>query len=293
MIAEADQPTVDVVIPVYRERPEALAATLWACMRQTYPLNTILIVDDGSPEPVSLPGWAQSASQICLIRLPRNQGISAARNIAVAKSAATLLACINTEVLPDADWLSTCQTYLSLYPSVGACYTRLIPERPDRILTRWRMRFQEPKFPEKSGPTPFAHGHAVLFRREAIDAVGGYDERYRFHHEDSDICQRMRRSGWETHYVAQSRCVSIQRDSLKELAVKQLRDSGWYSPDEGSLVHLYAKLTRWTGVRMARNVMTGRFGFLPVDVALWASALWMATSRTIRQGVGAKAARGN
>jgi GT2 family glycosyltransferase len=275
------QLAVDVVIPVYGERPEALAATLSACIKQTYPASRIFVVDDGSPEPISLPRWAQSSPRISLLRLPQNQGISAARNAAITCSNAVLLACINTEVLPDPNWLDTCQNYISCHPKVGACYTRVVPQRPDRFLTRWRMRFQEPKYAQQSGPTLFAHGHAVLFRKEAVDLVGGYDVRYRRHHEDWDICQRLKRAGWETHYVADSRCISIQQDSLKELAAKQLRDSNWYSPSESSLIRLYLHLSKWTLVRAGRNILKGRFYFIPIDAAIWVSALWTATYRTL------------
>jgi GT2 family glycosyltransferase len=144
------------------------------------------------------------------------------------------------------------------------------------------MRFLEAKFGEQSGVSFFAPGHAVLFRKEAIDVVGGYDPRRRRHHEDSDICQRMRQCGWETHYVAASRCISVQEDSLKQLAGKELRETGWYSPDESSLVHLYLHLSKWTLIRAGRNILKGRLYLLPVDAAIWASALWMATSRTLR-----------
>jgi cellulose synthase/poly-beta-1,6-N-acetylglucosamine synthase-like glycosyltransferase len=274
------QATVDVVIPVYGERSEALEATLSACVKQSHPIAKIFVVDDGSPGPVLLPEWAQSSARIVLLRLPQNQGAAAARNAAIALSNATLLACVDTEVLPDPDWLDTCMNHLSSNPGVGACATRVVPARPDRILTRWRMRFQEPKYPQQSGPTLFAHGHAVMFRREAVQAVGGYDASRRTG-EDWDICQRMRRAGWESHFIASSRCVSIQQDSLSELARKQLRDSGWRSPAESSLVHLYYHLSKWTLVRASRNLVKGRIYFLPVDAAIWASALWTATLRTL------------
>jgi hypothetical protein len=143
-----------------------------------------------------------------------------------------------------------------------------------------RPEMQQLHFPKRR----FWHalpGHAVLFRKEAVDVVGGYDVRYRRHHEDSDICHRMRKSGWETHYVAKSRCVSIQEDSLKLLAAKQLRDSGWYSPGESSLAHLYFNLSRWTLIRAGRNLLKGRLSFIAIEAALWVTALWMATVRTL------------
>lgn len=273
---------VDVVIPVYGERAEALNATVSACLKQTHFISRIFVVDDGSPEPVSLPGWAASDRQICLIRLAQNGGISAARNAGLANCTSPLVACINTEILPDPDWLETCVGYLRNHPSVGAVYTRLVPLRPNDLLSRWRMRFLEAKFGHECGPSQFAPGHAVLFRREALNAVGGYDTRYRLHHEDSDICFRIKNAGWETHYVATSRCISIQEDSLKQIALKELRESYWYSPAQSSLPHLYLHLSKWTLIRAGRNLVKGRWTFLPLDAAIWARALWISTIRTFR-----------
>jgi GT2 family glycosyltransferase len=274
---------VDVVIPVYGERPEALNATVSACLRQAYPISKLFVVDDGSPTPVSLPEWAQSSGQVCLLRLAHNGGISAARNAGLANSNSPLVAFINAEVLPDADWLETCLDYLGNRATVGAVYTRLVPLQPNRLLSRWRMRCLEAaKFGQECGASQFAPGHAVLFRREALQAVGGYDARYRLHHEDSDICLRMKTAGWETHYIATSRCISIQEDSLKQLALKQLRDSYWYSPAQSSLIHLYLHLSKWTVIRVGRNLVKGRWIFLPLDAAIWACALGMATIRTLR-----------
>jgi GT2 family glycosyltransferase len=40
-------------------------------------------------------------------------------------------------------------------------------------------------------------GTLVLFRRAALDAVGGFDERYFMYAEDLDICRRLRDAGWK------------------------------------------------------------------------------------------------
>ena len=274
-------PSADIVIPAYNERYEALEATLTACVAQTEPALRIFVVDDGSREPVRLPEWTRLVPNIRLLRLDQNEGISAARNAAIRLSATPFLACVNTEVLPDREWMANCLRYLRENPKVGACYTRTVPKIPNGLLTRWRMRFQEPEYQQNTGPSEFAHGHAVLFRRDAIDAVGGYDMRYRRHHEDSDICRRMWRAGWETHFLQDGCCVSIQQDSLAELASKQLRDSNWYSPQD-SLFRLYLHLTKWTVVRAGRNLARGRLYFLPIDLALWGYALCLATNDTFR-----------
>lgn len=275
---------VDVVIPVYNERPAVLDETIAACLRQTYPPATIWVVDDGSAKPVSRPSWTTSTSSlsICLLRFEQNQGISAARNAAIARSNTTFVACINAEVLPEPDWLATCKRYLACHTDVGACYTRTIPKDPDRILSRWRMRFQEGNFGEESGPSPFAPGHAVLFRREALDSVGGYNVRLRRIMEDSDVCERMRQAGWATHYIAASRCISIQRDSLAELCNKQLIRSGWTSPRDYSLGALLRGQCKWLLMRVGRNLIKGRLVFIPIDCAVWIGSLLIAVRRYFR-----------
>lgn len=104
-----------------------------------------------------------------LIHSVENVGKSAARNAGIALSKAPLIANANCDVMPAPDWTITCARYLAAHPNVGACYTRIVPRFPRRLLSRWRMRFQEGKFGAMQ--TRFAPGHAVMMRREAVEAV--------------------------------------------------------------------------------------------------------------------------
>jgi hypothetical protein len=66
-------------------------------------------------------------------------------------------------------------------------------------------------------------------------------------------------------------------------AERRLKPSvGWFRPAESSLARLYLYLTKWTIIRAGGNVVKGRFSFLPIDMALWAYALWIATERTVK-----------
>ncbi len=42
---------------------------------------------------------------------------------------------------------------------------------------------------------------ALLVRRAALDEVGPFDERFFIYTEETDLCRRLGRAGWETHYL--------------------------------------------------------------------------------------------
>jgi N-acetylglucosaminyl-diphospho-decaprenol L-rhamnosyltransferase len=44
-------------------------------------------------------------------------------------------------------------------------------------------------------------GSCLLLRREAFEAVGGFDTSYFMYFEDTDLCERLLRAGWQNVYV--------------------------------------------------------------------------------------------
>ena len=276
-------PAIDAIVPVHAEHPAALFATLQACLAQTRRIGTVYVVDDGSPDPVRLPADLAD-SGVVLVRLDMNRGIAAARNAALRESRSELVACVNVEVLPRPDWLEKCAAVMRGDPSVGACFTPTEPLDPGALLTRWRYRFQELALPESDGPTDIAIGHAVLFRRAALDEVGGYDESFRRILEDADVCQRMTARGWRVHFLTSTACTSIQPDSLLALARKELIRSGDDPAAPLPFGTLSGRLTRLLATRLARNLWRRRFSFLPVDVAVWGVGLVLAARRRPSRG---------
>jgi glycosyltransferase involved in cell wall biosynthesis len=261
----------DIVIPCYGERLPALQATLGACLNQATEANSIWVVDDASPDPIrreSLP----ADDRIHLIRFEINRGISAARMAGIGQSQTEYIACVNVDVLPATDWAETCLGYLRENAGVGAVFTRL--EAANRsMVTRWRMRFQEEKYDRAAGQARFAPGHAVFFRRRAIDDVGGYDLSLRRVGEDADISKRILAAGWGIHFVARASCVSIQHDTLPSLGRKQLIRHGFYAA--GSVVPgtVVRRAISTLTSRLARNVLRGRILFMPIDLAVFALEL--------------------
>ena len=49
----------------------------------------------------------------------------------------------------------------------------------------------------REGPFEWTTGAALAVRREAFEAVGGFDERFFLFSEETDLCKRIRDAGWE------------------------------------------------------------------------------------------------
>jgi N-acetylglucosaminyl-diphospho-decaprenol L-rhamnosyltransferase len=67
----------------------------------------------------------------------------------------------------------------------------------NRFTTQYR---QLDAAPDRARFVDWVSGAAVWLRRDALDDVGGWDERYFMYLEDVDLCWRLRRSRWEIAY---------------------------------------------------------------------------------------------
>jgi GT2 family glycosyltransferase len=80
-----------------------------------------------------------------------------------------------------------------------------------RDVAAWELRqipYEHPKgYDPVSLETPWASGAATLFRREAFDAVGGFEPRIFMYGEDVDLSWRLRARGWRLLYQPKLACV--------------------------------------------------------------------------------------
>lgn len=55
----------------------------------------------------------------------------------------------------------------------------------------------DPRRYEREGPCDWTSGSFMLARREALDACGWFDERFFLYSEETDLCWRLKKAGWE------------------------------------------------------------------------------------------------
>jgi len=142
-----------------------------------------VVIDDGSVPP--LVGAAR--------RLPVNRGPAAARQAGRSFVDTPLVAFVDADVdLPDG-WLEPLLDHFD-DPRVGLVAPRVLGERgspldlgstPARIRAGTRVSY--------------VPGAAIVLRVEALDSIGGFDERLRFG-EDVDLVWRLDEHGWRCRY---------------------------------------------------------------------------------------------
>ena len=63
---------------------------------------------------------------------------------------------------------------------------------------------------DETWPCDWLSGCFLLVRREAIEAVGRFDEGYGKYFEDVDLCLRMARAGWQVMYHGATSCYHLE-----------------------------------------------------------------------------------
>ena len=210
---EAFQPalTASVVAP-YHEAPRALARTLAALERQTYPreLFEVVIVDDGSRAPLERP--PSSPLAVTVVRQQRRGfGLARARNAGARAAAGDILVFLDGDMLPEANWLAAHARWhhaagdvltqgFYAYVDVDGVEPEAIRRRPGTLGELLAGRpadgsFIEPHMARTHGltdrdDTPFriVSGGNLGVGRAFFELAGGFDESFtRWGGEDTEF----------------------------------------------------------------------------------------------------------
>ena len=189
-------PKVSVIIASYNHAPY-VEASIRSVMAQTYPNLELLVVDDGSTdESVAIIERLQGELDFDF-EVQKNQGLSRTLNSAIARSTGEYVAPFGSDDIMLPGRLATQIEYMHDKTEVGICAGSVTSIGPDGAplgkdkLPSWRRLDFEDVFLNRKPGSPAA---TLLFRREALDAVGGFDSEVRL--EDLIIELKITRAGW-------------------------------------------------------------------------------------------------
>lgn len=183
------KPLVSVIIPT-RDRLPLLVRALDSVHHQTYPNLEIIVVDDASSDGTA--AALKDDGRVTLLRLSSSVGGAAARNRGISIATGELIAFLDSddEWLPDK--IAQQVAALEANPRMGAVYCRHFDHDDEtgfRSEAKGRL-YTGSIMPELlSGRCPRTVSLFVV-RKQALDAVGGFDEALRGF-QDTDLWLRL------------------------------------------------------------------------------------------------------
>ena len=100
---------------------------------------------------------------------------------------------------PDGQLYPSARAFPSLGRGIGhALFGWWWPANP------WTRSYRAEAGSPVEGRTGWLSGSCMLLRREAFEAVGGFDPSYFMYCEDMDLCRRLAEAGWDNVYVPTS-----------------------------------------------------------------------------------------
>jgi GT2 family glycosyltransferase len=191
----AQTPRVSIVVCSYNGA-QTLDQCLQSLLALDYPDYEVILVDDGSTD-----NTREIAACYPDIRtIPQsNQGLSVARNVGCQAATGSIVAYTDSDCFADPYWLAHLVHQLqqsgaaavggpNLTPEDGwlAACVAASPGQPTHVLKSDQMAEHIP-------------GCNMAFRREALQAIQGFQPKYRTAGDDVDVCWRLQQAGmWIT-----------------------------------------------------------------------------------------------
>jgi N-acetylglucosaminyl-diphospho-decaprenol L-rhamnosyltransferase len=183
----------------------------------------VVVVDNGSTDG-SAADLHAALPDVPVISPGANLGYGRAANLGIAATRAPIVAVLNPDAIvdvgtaaamldrfdrdgrlaavgpqlrnPDGTTYPSARSAPSLGDAVGhALFGTIAPQ--NRFTHSYRQLSADPELPRT---VEWISGAAVWLRREALDRVGGWDERFFLFFEDVDLCRRLGLDGWQIAY---------------------------------------------------------------------------------------------
>ena len=238
-------PCISVVVCTHNGQ-ETLPECLERLGGLTYPDFETIVVCDGSRDRSAQIAGAHGA----VVVETDHRGLSHARNAGIERASGEIVAFLDDDAYPDADWLH----YLAAsfrderYAAVGgpnippddgplvASCVAAAPGGPIHVLISDREAEHVP-------------GCNMAFRKSALAAIGGFDERFWAAGDDVDVCWRLQEAGKTLGFSAGAVVMHRRRDSVR----RYLKQQYGYGKAEALLERKWpthynrAGASRWSG----------------------------------------------
>ena len=289
-------PTVSVIVVSYNAREH-----LERCLGALAGEPEVIVVDSGSTDG-SRELVRERFTGVRLVEPAENRGYGAGCNEGMRAASGRWLLLLNSDAWPVGDAVGKLVAFAEERPRLGIAGPRLsnldgsLQRSVRGFPTLWRLA-TEYFFLRKLAPgtralnafygagfdhrTPavaeFLMGAALLLRREAVDEVGGFDERFFMFSEEVDLCYRMRGAGWAVEFCPEAEFVHVGGASTRlewgRMYREQLRGHLLFLAKHGSVERAErARRMLVLALRLRSLIFRGERGRTYRQAAKWLSS---------------------
>jgi GT2 family glycosyltransferase len=178
-----------------------------------------------------------------------NRGFAVANNQALAVAKGQFVLFLNPDTIISEECLSACIDHFRKHGKAGAIGIRML-DGSGRFLRESKRSFVTPLtafyklsglaslFPKspvfaryhqghldplKNHQTEVLAGAFMMVRKNVLDKTGGFDEQFFMYGEDIDLCYRIRKAGYENHYLSHPPIIHFKGESTSRHSLKYVR----------------------------------------------------------------------
>ena len=175
-------------------------------------------------------GWTLN-SRVRVLQSGRNGGFGAGNNFGILAglsddSPPDYIYVLNSDAFPAPDAIRNLLDYLQSHPEAGFAGSYIHGPEGDPHLTTFRFPSLASEFegairfgpisralsnkrvpvevPDRTMPVDWLAGASLMMRREVLDEIGLFDEAFFLYFEETDLCLRAQRAGFQTVFVRES-----------------------------------------------------------------------------------------
>mgnify|MGYP002849301656 CR=1 FL=1 len=252
------------------------------------------VVDNGSTRDRGLDELESKFPWVTLITNQENLGFGRANNQAFERASGRYVLALNTDTIQVENALGEAVRYLDAHPEVGGLGIRHLNDDETRSTQASAFRFPRPgqellgllglRTPDDPTIWPdddrgdvdadWLVGSFLMVRRETLDAVGVFDDRFFVYEEDIDWCRRARTAGWVLRFrpaLSMIHLGSASAPHIRDKSFMHFRSHLTYlRKHHGTVVaaaHYLAMVLRltlaasWSGVKWLVGLETGAVFF--------------------------------
>jgi GT2 family glycosyltransferase len=231
---------------------DLLRENLQALFRSRGDIVFEVFVVDNNSEDGTVEMLGKEFPEVKVIANKDNLGFAKANNMAIERAKGRYILLLNPDMKVLPDTLGNMVSWMDSRPEAGVAGCKLVTENGDivphvrRFPTVWDQAAVTVKIPhifpgilnkyisanfdyETEQEVDTIRGSFFMIRKEALEELGGLDERYFIWFEEVDYCKKAKQAGWKVMYTPTAKCMDYVGKSFVQVprgkTQKYFRDS--------------------------------------------------------------------